>query len=558
MSGEATPWVDGLTIGEVFHATAEKFPDRDAIAFPQLDTKLTYAEFAVECRKLAKALMTLGVKKGDHVGIWATNWPQWLVTQFGAAMTGAVLVNINPAYRLHELKFSLQMADIHTLLLIDAFKTSDYVAMVNELMPSLKNAMAGTDRLRIEDFPELQQVMMLKGDRQPGMHHWDDLGALAGQVEDASLDARMAELNCQDAINIQFTSGTTGLPKGAMLTHRNLLLNAYYCGQGLNFSEVDRLCIPVPFYHCFGCVLGTLQNVVYGSCTVSPAETFDPEATLEALEKERCTTVYGVPTMFIGQLSHPRYSEFDLSSLRTGIMAGAPCPMSLMKQVVDEMGVREMTIAYGLTEASPAITVTKTTDSLEVRTSTVGRVIPGVEAKIVDPATGKELPKGEQGELWARGHNIMLGYYKREDATAEAIVEGGWLRTGDLATESEDGLFRITGRIKEMLIRGGENVYPKEIEDFLRGHEKIEDVQVVGVPDEKFGEQVSAWIKLKNGESATAEEIKAYCKGNIAHFKIPYYVEFVEEYPMTVTGKIRKFKLRDIAIEKYGLQGVGQ
>ena len=546
------PWVDGLTIGQVLDRTMTRVPERDALVFPQLRYHRTYAELRREVGIAARALIALGVKHGEHVGIWSTNWPQWVILQFALARIGAVLVNINPAYRAHELKYVLNQADITTLFLTDEVKTSRYFEILAGLCPELAPSTPG--ELRSAECPQLRRVVSIKSEKSPGMFAWGEFQALSGRVPAADLERPGNEAGPEDVVNIQYTSGTTGFPKGAMLTHRNLLMNAFYVGQRLAFSDRDRLCLPVPFYHCFGCVMGTLMCSIHGAALVVPAEVFDPGATLQAIQDEGCTAVYGVPAMFIAELSHSRFAEFKLSSLRTGIMAGSPCPIEVMRQVVDRMGAREITIAYGLTEASPVITQTETSDSLENRVSTVGKRLPGIDVRIVEPGTVRDARPGERGELMVRGHGVMRGYYKKPDETAQAITPDRWLHTGDLALETPDGYYRITGRLKDMIIRGGENVYPREVEEFLFTHPQVADVQVVGLPDVAYGEAVSAWIRLKRDAVLSEEELKAYCRNRIAHYKIPRYVVFVEEYPMTVTGKVQKFKLRELGIRKFGLE----
>jgi fatty-acyl-CoA synthase len=546
------PWVNGLTMGLVLRQTADRRQDRDALVFPASAYRQNYVAFAAEVRGVARALIALGVRSGEHIGIWATNIPEWVSIQFAAAEVGAVLVNVNPAYRAHELAYVLKQADITTLFLTDRFKTSDFFQVLNAVCPELDDCQAGD--VRGAACPRLRHVIGLRGEKRSGVWSWDAFRRQGESVSDTELERRSAAIEPNCIVNIQYTSGTTGFPKGAMLTHRNLLMNAFYVGQRLGMTERDRLCLPVPFYHCFGCVMGTLMCAVYGAAIVVPAESFDPEATLQAIQDECCTAVYGVPAMFIAELNHSRFAEFDLTSLRTGIMAGSPCPIEVMRAVVECMGAREMTIAYGLTEASPVITQTYATDSLEHRVATVGSLLPGVEVKIVNPADGQPVPTGQSGELQARGHGIMKGYYNKPAETAEAITPDGWLRTGDVATQTPEGYYRITGRIKDMIIRGGENIYPREIEEFLHTHPRIADAQVVGLPDERFGEEVCAWISLKPGATLTEEEVKQYCLGRIAHFKIPRYVVFVEEFPITVTGKVQKFKLRELGVDRFGLQ----
>jgi fatty-acyl-CoA synthase len=551
----ADPWVDGLTISRALQKTVESFPANDALVFPRLQYRRNYAAFQEEVHEVARALLAIGVERGEHIGIWATNWPQWVLTQFAAASIGTVLVNINPSSRAHELAYVLNQADITTLLLTDRFKSSNFFDILANVCPELSASSdrTGFGELWAKEYPKLRNVISIQPEKRSGMANWGEFLLRAKEVTESELTRREAECRAEDIVNIQYTSGTTGFPKGAMLTHRNLLMNAYYVGARLAFSEDDRLCIPVPFYHCFGCVMGTLMCSLYGAAMVIPAESFDPEATLQAVQDEHCTGLFGVPTMFIAELNHPRFREFDLRSLRTGIMAGSPCPIEVMRAVVDRMGAREITIAYGLTEASPVITQTKTSDSLDYRVGSVGTVLPGLEVRIVAPGTRDPVPDGGTGELMVRGHGVMKGYYNKPAETAEAITPDGWLHTGDLAVRNLDGYYRITGRIKDMIIRGGENIYPREIEEFLYTHPAIADVQVVGLPDEKFVEEVCAWIRLKPGALLTEKEVKHFCKGQIAHFKIPRYVVFVDEYPTTVTGKVQKFKLRELGIERFGL-----
>lgn len=540
------------TIGDLLDRQADRFGDHEALVHTDHGVRYTYSEFRDECNRVAKGMIALGVRKGEHVGIWATNYSEWVVAQFATAKIGAVLVTVNPSYRAYELEYLLKQSDSSTLILIDSFKTSDYVAMVNELVPELVTAEPG--KLSTGKFPNLRRMIFIGKERHPGMLQWSDLAALGKGVSDAEFKRRQKECDPDDVINIQYTSGTTGFPKGAMLTHFNVVADASLIAECMGFTENDRLCIPVPFYHCFGCVLGTLCCVTRGATMVIPAEYFEPVKTLTAVEKERCTALHGVPTMFIAELQHPDFDRFTFPALRTGIMAGSPCPIEVMKQVVGKMGAKEITIAYGQTEASPVITQTRTDDPIELRVSTVGRALPNVEVKIVDPLTGEEMPRGEQGELCARGFIVMKGYYNQPDATARAIDKDGWLHTGDLATMDEIGYCKITGRLKDMIIRGGENVYPREVEEFLFTNPKIADVQVFGVPDLKYGEEVMAWVKLKQGEKSSAEEIRDFCRGKIAHYKIPRYVKFVTEFPMTVTGKIQKYKMREMMIEELGLQ----
>jgi fatty-acyl-CoA synthase len=544
------PWVDGLTIGGALAETARKHASGEALVFPQLGRRWTWRQFAADVDAAARGLLSLGIQRGEHVAIWATNVPEWVLLQFAAARMGAVLVNINPAYRAFELEYVLNQSDSVALFLVDAFKTSDYFAMLAEVCPEIAQAKDG--RVTSSKFPKLRQVISLKGTPPAGLATWQQMIERGQSVPQARLDELAGQLNCGDPINIQYTSGTTGFPKAATLSHRNLLLNAYYVGDCQRFTAADRLCIPVPFYHCFGCVLGTLACAVHGTTMVIPAEYFQAKPTLDALEHERATAVYGVPTMYIAQLQDPSLAGRKFA-LRTGIMSGAPCPIEVMKQVIDQLGPREITIAYGQTEASPVITQTRTDEPIEVRVETVGRALPGVEVKIIDPATGDALPDNQQGELCARGHVVMIGYYKNDEATAAAIDAEGWLHTGDLAIRLPSGHYKITGRLKDMVIRGGENVYPREIEEFLFTHPAVEQVAVVGVPDPKYGEELCAWIKLKAGATATEDELRAFCKQKLAHFKVPRYVKFVTAFPQTVTGKIQKFKIRDEMKAELGL-----
>ena len=546
------PWVDGLTFADVLRTTVERFGDHDAMVFPQLGYRRNYAEFAADVEECARALLAVDVEYGEHVGIWATNWPQWVVTQFAAATVGAVLVNINPAYRAHELAYVLNQADIATLLVTDRFKSSDYLGILGDVCPEL--ASCPTGELRAAACHRLRRVVSIKNEKKRGAWTWDEFRQEAERINDAELRSRQASVAMGDVVSIQYTSGTTGFSKGAMLTHRNLLMNAYHVGQRMAFTDRDRLCIPVPFYHCFGSVMGTLMCAVYGAAMVVPAESFDATATLQAIQDERCTGIFGVPTMFIAELNHPRFAEFDLSSLRTGIMAGSPCPIEVMREVVHKMGARDITIAYGLTEASPVITQTEACDSLEHRVGTVGRVLPGLEVRIVAPGGTAPLPPGQAGELMVRGHGNMKGYYNKPAETAAALTPDGWLHSGDIAAQTPDGYYRITGRIKDMIIRGGENISPREIEEFLHTHPLIADAHVVGLPDERTVEEVSAWIRLRPGAGLTEQEVRDYCRGRIAYYKVPRYIVFVDEYPTTVTGKVQKFKLRERGVERFGLQ----
>ena len=551
------------TIGDVLDRQAERFAERDALVNVETGERYTYAEFRDEVERVARGLMVLGIRRGHHVGIWATNYSEWVLTQFATAKIGAVMVNVNPAYRTHELAYVLEQSEANAMILIGRFRNSDYAAMLNEIVPELRDSNPG--ELGSSQFPYLRNVICIPphgddsdAETPAGMWAWDEMVAKHSEVSREQLAARQSECLPDDPINIQYTSGTTGNPKGAMLTHHNLVSNGLYVGDAIELTENDRLCVPVPFYHCFGCVMGNLGCITHGSAIIIASEHFDPLKTLQALERERCTALYGVPTMFIAQLDHPDFDSFDVSSLRTGIMAGSPCPIEVMRQVIDRMGAHQMTIAYGQTEHSPVITQTLVSDSIERRVSTVGAVLPGVEARIADPETGKILGPGIQGELQARSSMVMRGYYNMPEATAAAIDDEGWLHTGDLAEVDEDGYYKITGRLKDMIIRGGENVYPREIEEFLYTHPKISDVQVIGVPDERFGEEVMAWVMLKPGESAEPEEIREFCRGRIAHFKVPRYVRVTDEFPMTVTGKIQKFRMREMAVEELGLEAASR
>jgi fatty-acyl-CoA synthase len=562
-NGSATQVDVNSTIGDMLDRQVERFSDRDALVHFETGARYTYTEFREEVDRAARGLMALGIQRGHHVGIWATNYSEWVLTQFATAKIGAVMVNVNPAYRTHELAYVLEQSEANALILIGRFRNSDYVAMLSEVVPELKDSHPG--ELSSSRFPYLQNVIYIPPQGEgadsgtpAGMWSWDEMVARHSEFSPAQLAARQANCRPDDPINIQYTSGTTGNPKGAMLTHHNLVANAVYVGDAIELTEIDRLCIPVPFYHCFGCVMGNLGCITHGSAIIIPAEHFDPLKTLQALERERCTALYGVPTMFIAQLGHADFDSLDVSSLRTGIMAGSPCPIEVMRQVIDKMGADQITIAYGQTEASPVITQTLTTDSIERRVSTVGKVLPGVEARVVDPETNQEVGTGVQGELQTRSSMVMRGYYNMPEASASAIDEEGWLHTGDLATVDEDGYYKITGRLKDMIIRGGENVYPREVEEFLYTHPKISDVQVIGVPDERFVEEVMAWVMLKPGESADAEEIREFCRGKIAHYKIPRYVKVTTEFPMTVTGKIQKFRMREMAVEELGLEAASK
>ena len=540
-----------FTKGELLEDTARRFPKNDAVVYPDRGLRYNYREFNAVCDRVAKGLMALGIEKGENLAIWATNVPEWVILDWATAKIGAVLVTVNTLYKTKELEYILNQSDATTLFLIRSFKDTDYVQTLYEAAPKLKELPFGT--AGNENLPFLKRAIFIGEETPSGMMNFRELEKLGGQVSEADYQARKASLDQHDVINMQYTSGTTGFPKGVMLTHHNVINNGYFIGECMKFTEKDRLCIPVPFFHCFGCILAVMACVTHGSAMV-PLEYFKPEQVLQTIEKEKCTAVHGVPTMFIAQLDHPNFHRYDLSTLRTGIMAGSVCPIDVMKRAVKDMHVREITSVYGLTEASPGITQTRTEDSIELRVSTVGRTLPGAEVKIVDIETGQTLPPGKQGELCARGYMVMKGYYKMPEETAKVITADGWLHTGDLAVMDSNGYFKITGRIKQMIIRGGENIYPREIEDYLYTHPKVSDVQVYGVPDRKYGEQVMAAVKLKEGMTCTEQEIKDFCKGRIANYKIPYYVKFVDEYPMTASGKIQKFKLREMAIRELKLE----
>ncbi|HUG71464.1 MAG TPA: AMP-binding protein [Pirellulaceae bacterium] len=552
----SSPWVDGLTLGQTLRETARRHPDGDAFVFCNPAARLTWSEFDNEVDVVARSLLALGFEPGDHFGVWATNVSEWVVLQFATARIGVVLVNINPSYRTSELKYALRQSEVRGLALVDTFKSSNFFEMLDEVCPELASSSPG--ELRSAEFPKLQWVVSLRGRQPAGTLSWNELRTRTYDVPDGRLNEVAGGLSPSDAINIQYTSGTTGQPKGATLSHRNLLLNAFYAGECQRIDSTDRICVPVPLYHCFGCVLGTLCCAVHGAAMIFPTEAFQAGATLAAIEQQRCTAIYGVPTMFIAQFEHDDYPQRDLSSLRTGIMAGSPCPIELMKRVTQEMGASEITIGYGQTEASPLITQTRTDDPIELRVGTVGRPIPGFEAKIVDAVTGDELGDGQPGELCARGHGVMLGYYNMPDKTAEAIDTEGWLHTGDLALREPNGYYRITGRLRDMIIRGGENIYPREIEERLYEHPAVEDVQVVGIPNRRLGEEVLAWVKFKQGQTSTEDELREFCRRSLAHFKVPNYWKFVDGFPTTVTGKIQKFKIREQAIEELGLQDVSK
>jgi len=529
--GASTTPLLGQTIGENLDAAVKRFGDREALVSCHQGVRYTYAELGEAVDRLGRALLASGLEPGDRLGIWSPNRAEWVLVQYATAKAGIVLVNINPSYRTSELEYALRQSGCRALIAAPSFKTSDYAAMIEEVRPNC---------------PALEQVILFDTSA------WDEL--LAGG--DAPRD--LPQLGFDDPINIQYTSGTTGFPKGATLSHHNILNNGFFVGEICGYTEADRVCIPVPFYHCFGMVLGNLACTTHGATMVIPCPAFEPEPTLEAVQAERCTSLYGVPTMFIAELEHPRFDHFDLSSLRTGIMAGSPCPVEVMRKVIERMHMDEVTICYGMTETSPVSTQTGAGDELERRVSTVGRVHPHVEVRIADPETGRTLPCGEPGELLTRGYSVMLGYWDEPEKTADAIDRARWMHTGDLATMDEQGYVKITGRIKDMVIRGGENLYPREIEEFLYGHPEVSDVQVVGVPDERYGEELAAFVILREGAACSEDDLREWCQGKIARHKVPRYVRFVDDFPMTITGKVQKFKLREHAIDELGLHDAAE
>lgn len=542
----------GMTIGDMLDQTADRYPDNDALVVKHQDIRYSYREFRQKVNECARALMSLGIQKGDRVGVWAPNCAEWTITQFATSKIGAIQVNINPSYRIHELEYALKQSGCCAIVIADQFKTSMYTKMLYELAPELEQCEPG--QLTAARVPALRTVIRLHEESSPGMFSWSDMLSYAGQTSEEQLAEAQASLFFDEAINIQYTSGTTGYPKGATLSHHNILNNGYLVCSIMKFTDQDRLVIPVPLYHCFGMVMGNLGCVAFGATMIYASEGFEPEAVLRTVEEEKATALYGVPTMFIAELEHPNFDSYDLSSLRTGIMAGSPCPVEVMKKVNSLMNMHEVEIAYGMTETSPVSTQTRHDAPLDKRVSTVGRVLPHTEIKIIDPETGQVVPIGVPGELCTRGYCVMLGYWNDEEKTRTSIDQARWMHTGDLATMDAEGYVNIVGRIKDMVIRGGENVYPREIEEFLYAHPKVSDVQVIGVPDKKYGEEIMAWVKLKEGERATADEIKAFCKDQIAHYKIPRYIRFTDDFPMTVTGKIRKVEMRKVSIAELGLE----
>ena len=540
----------GQTIGQLFDDACTRHASREALVVRHQNIRWSYAELRTQVDRLACSLMRLGLKPGDRIGIWSQNNAEWVLTQFATAKAGLVMVNINPAYRRAELEYALNKVGCRALIASPSFKSSNYIEMLQDLLPELATSQPG--QLKATRMPKLEWVIRMGQQVTPGMLGFADLLQEASPAEGTALQQLGDSLQFDDAINIQFTSGTTGHPKGATLSHHNILNNAYFTGQAMRFGPDDRLCIPVPLYHCFGMVLGTLTCLTHGACMVFPAESFDVASVLHTVQEERCTALHGVPTMFIGLLDYPQFADFDLSSLRTGVMAGSPCPIEVMKRVTTLMHMEQVTIGYGMTETSPLSFQSRSDTPLDKRVSTVGLVHPHVEVKIVDN-DGHIVAHGETGELLTRGYSVMLGYWDDPAKTAESIDQSGWMHSGDLAVMDAEGYVNIVGRVKDMVIRGGENIYPREVEEFLYRHPKIQDVQVIGVPDDRFGEELCAWIKLRDGESATEADIRAFCQGQIAHYKIPRYIEFVDSFPMTITGKIQKFVMRQQMKEKLGL-----
>ena len=548
--GASTTPLIGETIGQNFDRAVETWATREALVVVHQDIRWTYADRGEQVDTCAAGFVAMGLEPGDRVGIWSPNNSEWLVTQFATAKAGLVLVNINPAYRISELEYALNKVGVKMLIMASTFKTSDYVAMIREIAPELEQSEAGN--LASQRLPHLKSVVLIGGEKVAGTYEFPEIAAAANEDSRERIEELSEILQFDDRINVQFTSGTTGFPKGATLTHFNILNNGFFVGEAMKLTTEDRLCVPVPLYHCFGMVLGNLACLTHGAAIIYPDEAFEPLSVLKTVEAEKCTALHGVPTMFIAELEHPEFLNFDLATLRTGIMAGSPCPVEVMKRVIAEMNMDEVTIAYGMTETSPVSFQSSTDDPLDRRVSTVGQIMPHVEVKIIDEH-GQIVPPGETGELLTRGYSVMQGYWGDPDQSAQAIDIAGWMHTGDLATIDEEGYGNIVGRVKDMVIRGGENVYPREIEEYLYGIESVQDVQVFGVPDEKYGEELCAWITLNDGANLTEDAVKDFCKGQIAHYKIPRYVKFVEEFPMTVTGKVQKFVMREAMIKELGL-----
>ncbi len=534
------------TLSQVLERQVAADPAKEFIVFPDRNLRFTYGDFNRRVNALARGLLSIGLTKGDHLGIWATNVPDWLTFLFATAKIGVITVTVNTAYKLTELDYIIKQSDVKALCLIDGYRDSDYVGMVNELVPELKSSERG--RLESARYPRLKSVIFIGPEKHRGMYNTQELLLLGNHASGDELSRIKAGLDCQEVINMQYTSGTTGFPKGVMLTHHNILNNGFHIGERQKFTAKERVCLPVPLFHCFGLVLGIMAIVTHGATAVI-VESFDPLLVLASVQKEKCTALYGVPTMFIAELNHPMFKMFDLTSLRTGIMAGSPCPVEIMKRVISDMHASEVTIAYGLTEGSPVMTQTSTDDPIELRVATVGQHLSGIEVKIVNPETNKEVPPETQGEVVCRGYNVMKGYYKMKEATEAAIDKDGWLHSGDLGTMDENGYFKITGRIKDMIIRGGENVYPREIEEFLLTMPGVKDVQVAGIASPKYGEEVGAFVVRKDGAKMQEEDIRDFCRGKISRFKVPKYVFFMEAYPMTASGKIMKYKLREKGLE---------
>ncbi len=538
-----------ITLGGLLDEMADRFPDNDCVIYNDRPFRLTYSQFRDLVNETAKGFLSIGIKKGDHVSVWATNYPEWVITMFATAKIGAVMVTVNTNYKIFEAEYLLRQSDTSTLVLMSGFKDSDYVGIINELVPELKGSKPG--EWTSKKLPCLKNIIHINNGNLDGIINWCDLYESAKNISDEELIAAQKATDIHDVVNMQYTSGTTGFPKGVMLTHYNIVNDGFFIGECMKFSEKDKLCIPVPFFHCFGCVLGIMAAFTHAT-TIVPVEHFNPLVVMKTIQEERCTAVHGVPTMFIAMLEHPDFKEYDFSTLRTGIMAGSPCPIKVMQQTVDQMNMREITIAYGLTEASPVCTQTTTDDTIECRVSTVGRTLPFMECKVIDPETGEECPPNVPGEFVVKGFNVMKGYYNMPEATAQVIVDG-WLHSGDLATKDEEGYYRITGRIKDMIIRGGENIYPKEIEEFLYTNPKVLDVQVVGVPSKQYGEEVCACVVLRKDEAITEDELKDYVRDNLARHKVPKYILFMSEFPMTASGKIQKYKLREEAAQRLNL-----